>query len=35
MADQEIEISQKQEVTPEKGELTYEGVYFTPAVDIY
>ena len=35
MADQEIEISQKQEVTPENGELTYEGVYFTPAVDIY
>ncbi len=35
MAEQEIEVSQKQEVTPAKGELTYEGVYFTPAVDIY
>ncbi len=35
MADQEIQVSEKQEVTPEKGELTYEGVYFTPAVDIY
>jgi HSP20 family protein len=35
MAEQEIQVSQKQEVTPAKGELTYEGVYFTPAVDIY
>ena len=35
MAEQEIEVSQKQEVSPAKCELTYEGVYFTPAVDIY
>jgi len=35
MADQELEISQKQELKPERGELTYEGVYFSPAVDIY
>jgi HSP20 family protein len=35
MADQEIEVSEKQEVSPAKCELTYEGVYFTPAVDIY
>jgi HSP20 family protein len=35
MADQELQISQKQELRPEKGELTYEGVYFLPAVDIY
>ncbi len=35
MAEQELQVSQKQEVTPAKGELTYEGVYFTPAVDIY
>jgi HSP20 family protein len=35
MTDQEIQVSQKQEIAPEKGELTYEGVYFTPAVDIY
>ena len=35
MADQELEISQKQELKPEGGELTYEGVYFSPAVDIY
>jgi HSP20 family protein len=35
MADQEIEVTDKQQVSPEKGELTHEGVYFTPAVDIY
>ena len=35
MAEQEIEVAQKQEASPAKGELTYEGVYFTPAVDIY
>ncbi len=35
MGDQEIRISEKREVTPAKGELTYEGLYFTPAVDIY
>ena len=35
MAEQGIEIAQKQEVSPATCELTYEGVYFTPAVDIY
>ncbi len=35
MADQELEITQKQELKPEQGELTYEGAYFSPAVDIY
>jgi HSP20 family protein len=35
MADQEIKAAAKQEVLPEKGEFTREGVYFTPAVDIY
>jgi HSP20 family protein len=35
MADQEIQASEKRELTPEKGELTHEGLYFTPAVDIY
>lgn len=35
MADREIQVSAKQEVAPERGEFTREGVYFTPAVDIY
>ena len=35
MADQEIQASEKKELAPEKGELTHEGLYFTPAVDIY
>jgi len=35
MADQELQISPKQEIAPEKGELTLEGPYFSPAVDIY
>jgi HSP20 family protein len=35
MADQEIEVSGKQELEPHKGEFTREGVYFSPAVDIY
>lgn len=35
MADQEIQASGKQEVAPDRGEFTREGVYFTPAVDIY
>lgn len=35
MADQEIKAAAKQEVATEKGEFTREGVYFTPAVDIY
>lgn len=35
MADQEIQVAEKKEVEPEKGEFTREGVYFTPAVDIY
>lgn len=35
MADQEIKAAVKQEVAPDKGEFIREGVYFTPAVDIY
>jgi HSP20 family protein len=35
MADQELQVTQKQEISPEKGELTLEGPYFSPAVDIY
>ena len=35
MAEQELQVTQKQEVSPEKGELTLEGPYFSPAVDIY
>jgi HSP20 family protein len=35
MADQELQIHEKQEVGPERGELTLEGPYFSPAVDIY
>jgi len=35
MAEQELRVTEKQEVQPSQGELTYEGTYFTPAVDIY
>ncbi len=35
MADQELQATEKQEISPEKGELTLEGPYFSPAVDIY
>lgn len=35
MTDQEIQPTQKQEVTPETREFTREGIYFSPAVDIY
>jgi HSP20 family protein len=35
MADQELAATQKQELSPNEGEFTREGVYFTPAVDIY
>ena len=35
MAEQELQVSEKQEIAPEKGELTLEGPYFSPAVDIY
>ncbi len=35
MADQELQVSEKKEVAPAEGELTHEGIYFTPAVDIY
>lgn len=34
MTDKELQVSEKQEVTPGGGELTREGIYFTPAVDI-
>jgi HSP20 family protein len=35
MSAQELQVSEKQEVSPEKGEFTHEGTYFTPPVDIY
>ena len=35
MADQEIQVAPKQELSPEGGEFTREGVYFSPAVDIF
>jgi len=35
MVDQELQPTPKQEIAPEKGELTVEGPYFSPAVDIY
>ena len=35
MADQELQVYNKAEVSPDRGELTHEGTYFTPAVDIY
>lgn len=34
MADQQLQPTEKQEVSPAGGELTREGLYFTPAVDI-
>jgi HSP20 family protein len=34
MMDEELQLSEKQEVTAEGTELTREGIYFTPAVDI-
>lgn len=34
MADKELQVSEKQEVSTERGEFTREGAYFTPAVDI-
>lgn len=34
MTDTELQVTEKQEVKPAEGELTHEGVYFTPAVDI-
>ncbi len=34
MTDKELQVSEKKEVTAEGGELTREGIYFTPAVDI-
>lgn len=34
MADQEIQVAEKQELAPDAGEFTREGTYFTPAVDI-
>jgi len=35
MADQELQAMEKQAVTSEVGEFTREGVYFSPAVDIF
>ncbi len=34
MTDKELQVSEKKEVTVEGGELTREGMYFSPAVDI-
>lgn len=34
MTDKELQVVEKQEVAPQQGELTRQGVYFTPAVDI-
>lgn len=35
MADQEIQVAPKQELSSEVGEFTREGLYFSPAVDIF
>jgi HSP20 family protein len=35
MPDQEIQVAPKQELAPEVGEFTREGLYFSPAVDIF
>ncbi len=34
MTDKELQVAEKKEVTAEGAEMTREGVYFTPAVDI-
>ncbi len=35
MANQEIQVIDKKELSPESAEITRNGVYFTPAVDIF
>jgi HSP20 family protein len=35
MTQTELQATNKAEVAPQKGEFTREGVYFSPAVDIY
>lgn len=35
MADKELQATEKKEVGPLEGELTREGTYFSPAVDIF
>lgn len=35
MAEQELQVAEKKEIAPEKGEFTREGIYFSPAVDIF
>ncbi len=35
MANQEIQVVDKKELSPESGEITRNGLYFTPAVDIF
>jgi HSP20 family protein len=35
MADQELEVTQKQPLTSDTSEFTREGIYFSPAVDIF
>jgi HSP20 family protein len=34
MTDKELQVSEKQEIAADGAELTREGIYFTPAVDI-
>ncbi len=35
MSAQELQVTEKQELSPDKGEFTRAGTYFTPPVDIY
>jgi HSP20 family protein len=35
MADQELQVTEKQAVSSDAGEFTHEGIYFSPAVDIF
>lgn len=35
MSNQEMQVVEKKELAPESAELTKNGVYFTPAVDIF
>lgn len=34
MTDKELQVAEKQEVSTQGGELTREGIYFTPTVDV-
>ncbi len=35
MTEQELQVKEKQAVPSEAGEFTHEGIYFSPAVDIF